>query len=355
MKSKMWSRFGILLILISLIGCSAPVPTLKPNLEAHPPDAQTLWVMPSTTPEMPQSAMPSATSTPMKSSTATRTPIALTPRSTPRTTLSAVEGKEKILDLIQNYEGCSLPCLWSLTPGETSLQTLRDFTAQFRDIQATDEIEIEVNEYNDGGSISLVYKKNSIAIINSLGYNINDKTGIELIALYSYSMEDLGPNPTNQLPTYAPIWGDPAFNQEMSEYLLPSILTNYGEPSQVLLATWRDEPDGEHVDWYPFSLVLLYLDKRIFVEYELPREKAGNSFRGCPSQTHITLAVWPPESELKPGYIGEKAGSLMTEGTIDYFRTVEEATSMTLDEFYQKFKDPQNTACIETPQELWLP
>jgi len=54
-------------------------------------------------------------------------------------------------------------------------------------------------------------------------------------------------------------------------------------------------------------------------------------------------------------YIIQKAGSEINELNMVYFKSVEEATSMSLDEFYQTFKNPSYTDCLETPQKLWQP
>jgi hypothetical protein len=65
------------------------------------------------------------------------------------------------------------------------------------------------------------------------------------------------------------------------------------------------------------------------------------------------LGVWSPERALPLRTVVQKAGSVINELNLDYFKPVEEATSLTLNEFYDTFKNPENTACLETPQELW--
>jgi hypothetical protein len=173
------------------------------------------------------------------------------------------------------------------------------------------------------------------------------------LALDGSALYERGKDPDWLSPDVSPLYGDASFNKAFEYYSLPQILSNYGMPSQVLLAPFPDDPIRTDVKWQPFSLVLLYPEKGIFVEYVSPRGTISNDFVGCPSKAHISLAVWSPESDMSLEYVIQKAGSEINELNMDYFKPVEEATSMTLNEFYQKFKDPNNTACLETPMDFW--
>jgi hypothetical protein len=37
----------------------------------------------------------------------------------------------------------------------------------------------------------------------------------------------------------------------------------------------------------------------------------------------------------------------------DYFKPVGEVTTMSMDDFYETFKDPGNNTCLETPIKYW--
>jgi hypothetical protein len=48
------------------------------------------------------------------------------------------------------------------------------------------------------------------------------------------------------------------------------------------------------------------------------------------------------------------AGVGIGENSTDYFKPIEEATSMTVSKFLQTFKVTDNEICLETPIDLWL-
>lgn len=125
---------------------------------------------------------------------------------------------------------------------------------------------------------------------------------------------------------------------------MPGILSNYGPPSEVWLLPSYGDPIANEEFNRTYSLYLVYEEQHFSVSYKMPKEVIGKNIVGCPwKAAYIDLGIWPP------GY--ESLISL--EGTL--WKTIEEATSMTLDEFYQEFRDPANKNCIEAPSNLWQP
>ena len=96
-------------------------------------------------------------------------------------------------------------------------------------------------------------------------------------------------------------------------------------------------------------LALMYPDQGVFVKYETIRESEGSYYVGCPSKSDITLVVWDPSQELPLGNLSSKVGQFSFYSSKD----LEEATSFAKDEFFETFKDPNNTSCLETPVDLW--
>ena len=150
--------------------------------------------------------------------------------------------------------------------------------------------------------------------------------------------------------TFSPLYGDEFLNRVLRLFP-PQILTNYGQPAQVLVGTFLQESDRSDVKWSPFSLVLLYPERRIFVEYVSQGETRDNFFVGCPSISDIHLAVWSIQSNYSLEDVVKMGGG--SEIQMLAIKPLEEVTSMTIAEFYQKFKDPENTECLKTPVHLW--
>ena len=326
--------------------CTIPPTATLPPVATHTPTPVTPSLFPTSF-----LATPTASRTPTLLPTMTPTN---TPTFTPRPTLSVDEAETLILDLVQKHENCQLPCLWGFIPGKSEVETARVFVKQFGigDFRIGD-IELGAQDYGDVGGVGISYPKGDIDIIIDWSYYQSKETSqLDILTMNSRPMESLGLDPINQLPMMAPVYGNLTFNQELKDYLLPSVLTNYGQPSQVLLTVWPDDPDRPDIQWHPFSLALVFSEKGIYVEYVSPRETQAENFIGCPNKSHIYLAVWEPQSDLPLEYIIEKAGS---EIILSYSKSLVDATSLTLDEFYQTFKNPENTACLETPQSLWQP
>jgi hypothetical protein len=150
-----------------------------------------------------------------------------------------------------------------------------------------------------------------------------------------------------------PVYNDPYFRQQVEAYLLPQVLSHYGKPSDALvLPILYDAPTL--VDSL-FSLVLVYRSQRFLVEYIFPNGAAGEDYVACPSETgDITLFAWSPGSVPSLEDIAPQLSGLgMDELSVDYYRPIEEATSMTLDEFYHLYSSPAQSGCLETPSALW--
>jgi len=274
---------------------------------------------------------------------------------TPQPSLSAEEAKALVFGLLKDNGGCQFPCLWGLTPEKTDNQTFSVFISQFSPLVSPD-VYMSVDDFGNVGGFTFSYRENNIHTVADFSYYKNTTSAkLDLLNLRGYAMKEQGNKLDWLNADVTPLYGDASFNRAFEYYLLPQILSKYGRPSQVLLAPFPDEPQRPDIQWYPFSLVLLYPEKGIFVEYVSPREKVGNNFVGCPSKASISLAVWNPASNLSLKYVVQKAGFKINEVNMDYFRPVEKATLMTLDQFYQTFKNPGNTTCVETPQNLWQP
>ena len=138
-------------------------------------------------------------------------------------------------------------------------------------------------------------------------------------------------------------------------YLLEKILANYGKPTSVFIAPFPDDPRYPVDAKIPFSIVLYYQDQSIFIEYIVPKEKVGDNIAGCPFKVgFISIVVWPFNQfySLK-GVASYNSGLGMHSSNFDYFKPIEEATQMSLVDFYNIFRDPLTTTCIETNGNIW--
>jgi hypothetical protein len=280
----------------------------------------------------------SSTSTPFNpnlTSTKTITP-STTP--TPQATLSSVDARQVIESLIANNGNCQLPCIWGLTSGGWTGQAIHPFFAQFGEYTTAD--------------VNII----SVPIENRLMTILSENDLMMRIDLYldpsKLDRMHFKTRPYFEVPVigdirYEDTYGNPTYNKLFNYYMLPQILTNYGPPTQALLYVYSQDDDPMLIGVFRYvELILYYQQQDFWIIYYMPRETAENYYNGCPVKARIeelTTFLKPHNNVPFLDEIEDTSVSL----------PIKEATGMTVDEFYQAFKDPENTACIETPMTLW--
>jgi len=164
------------------------------------------------------------------------------------------------------------------------------------------------------------------------------------------------------------VFGNSNYLDLLEYYTLPQLLSNYGLPSEVLVIAFPYDPFLK-ADYEPFSLVIIYSDLGIMAEYISPTQWigemmelttpdlwVGESARGCPFQSYLTLRTWDVKKNIPIKEIASiAAGEGMSDTAYDYFVPIQKATSMSIEDFYIKFKEPDNNQCIELSSIFWMP
>jgi len=214
----MLRKCAVLLAMLILVGCNAstvPTSVFSPTLAPTPKAVATIQ-LPTITPR------PSATSTP--SPTATASP---TITSTPVPTLTADKMQALVRKMLQDNGGCELPCWWGFTPGKTAWQVAENFfLSHGKKIGEYDNSQVTVYTVD-------FYIPNHGSRINQDYYTINGDVIDVIIARAVPAVHD------EQLD-----YGDAQLAGDWSLYMLPQMLTTYGQPSEVLLETFTGTPDG---------------------------------------------------------------------------------------------------------------
>ncbi|MCP4536205.1 MAG: hypothetical protein GY832_03580 [Chloroflexi bacterium] len=239
-----------------------------------------------------------------------------------------------ISEMLQNNGNCRLPCWWGFTPGKTSPQVVKIFFAsQGKKIWGHDDFQ----DYLIIFDIPAHY---------SHGQNYVVREGV-------IEMIGIGASPPVGEDGYF-AYGDSKFIEDWKPYMLSQILEVYGRPQQVFLETYN------HMLWIPFRLLLFYPDQGFLVKYEgdIGEEgrhhgpiESGEVIRICPWRSEIFLLLWPPEHEMTFDDLGPDIRNPV-EGQ-DKWRSLEEATGMSIEQFYQTFVQPDNQTCLETPANIW--
>jgi hypothetical protein len=362
-KHRYFNMVGIgVLLLLSLFGCTthslAPVPSATIPITAlkQTPELLIETVVPSPTQQI-------WTATLENSSTATKKPY--TPTSEPTSTatvsvtptkelasptlvptLTADEAHSLVLELLSNNGDCLFPCIWGLSPGKTTSYEAGAFVVGFGSIS-------EPHIYDTSGGTGFDLVQNDMEIIFDISF-YHERSEVKMLEVHAMGLRQVG-NETEGANVFSDSTTDP-----LLQYYTPSqILTNYGKPTRIFVGGFYDDRGQLSKSEWKFSMVMDYAQSGFFVEFLNFGKGIKETIIGCPSQAwELTVWSWSPERNLTletAVSLGAGGAGGINDLNLSWFKSIELATSMTLDEFYQKFRDPNNTSCLETPISLWKP
>lgn len=320
-------------LVVWMCGCTAQNPTGAPADQA----AQTASAP---TPGLVNPAIVTATRLPTLTPTATLIPSP-TPSATPTAipTLSPESALTRTLELLATNGGCQLPCLWGITPGQTSAQLAWDYFFPLSSISEDTEF------WRGLGTIAPVYDVEDgfeFKFRVSFVENNNIANSIYFTAR-ALKVIDEGENRGAEA-----VYTSTLFGSQLQYYMLANILNENGAPESVLLSTLAEFPSYRYGQGH-FQIILLYPGQGIFVHYTTEMQVVGENVIGCPANAHVELMLFP--SGNKDEFINLLAPSGWVE-LMKSFEPIEAVTSMSIEEFYQMFRS-QPEACIQTPSTYW--
>ncbi len=305
---------GLMLVTILAAGCtqssdsagtpSATVPTLSVN-----------------------SATPSPTNFPRPTVTSTAVP-----------TLPVEDARTKLLELLGDNGQCRLPCLWGITPGKSTDQEARAILMPLSSLSSFADFSSQV------GHIAPHNNEGDLEIGTDVGFLTNsDNDSVSHISFHASARKEM-----KQELGYEDVFNSTIFGERVRAYMLPQVLSDQGIPSSVLIATLggpltRGGTGGFHI-------LLLYPDQGILVNYTTQMQLVGENVRGCPSNAHVELELYP--SGKGDIFLKLLAGTDWPQNITNNYKPLGEVTSMSLEQFYQTFRQPTDK-CIETPANLW--
>jgi hypothetical protein len=309
---------------------------------------ENLPTSPPVTPALPvSSASPTATTTLtlIPPSTHTPTPV-FTPTAVP--TLPTEEAYNKLWGLLANNGGCRLPCLWGITPGRSTNQEARNILMPLSGIGIPERTYFGSTRLNGVSlgtisplyvegeqhfSIWLAYLYNDDGIVNSIGFR----------ALKEQVTTDFYGNWTSRRP----IFDSTTYAKRIEYYSLFHVLSEQGIPASVMI--YASGLSGYPVVAGGIKIALLYPDQGIWVNYTMPMYTQEGGRKGCPANAHVEMELYPPGN---PGSFFSLLDQSDWGRTKSGYRLLEEATFMSVEEFYETFRNPTDE-CIEIPASLW--
>lgn len=318
-------NLSIVPLLFILGGCASPtILDTTPSDEAIPAVSTIVITRESSDPPL-----LSTISTPMTTSTIpiitpTTTPASLSTPTMPMMSIPTPVGRdldEKVLWLFETNNGCPLPCWWGITPGYTTWAIAEPFFDAFA-------ITILSASFPE----SVVYTP--VIPFSSEIYEVSDIHS--LITVHDGIVDSI-------LISVAGGGLDP---DTLTQYTLSEFLNTYGQPSEIWLSTYGSSFEENDL---PFFVVLFYPEHGIVASYSDNGVRLGDSVHGCPQQNPVaTLYLWSPHGNLTFEDLVNSSSAFNRE-----YLSLEEATEMDVATFYEIFKNPDNTTCLETPASLW--
>ncbi len=251
----------------------------------------------------------------------------------------SVEQEEALLTSLLTDNGCELPCWWGIRPSETSWKDAEQiFFSHGKSVSTWDDSRTKALG-DTGHAVGLFARYSPYPFDYVVEHQVYEKDGmVHLLAITGYASQ----------------WSPPQhFAQDWQKYSLHQVLAKYGQPSQVLLHYWD-------FGWQ-YSIGLVYEDKGTLVQYVGPIP-GGRSFTDtapvaiCPTQnlpTAISLRLAEPgtgfniaDAFAALGYGYPDAHSFYTTSSL------EEATEMSIQEFYETFLDRNTQACLSAQRNL---
>lgn len=291
------------------------------------PDATTITqndlVAPTLTPTSALIPSPTSSPTPQPSLTPLPTETILL---TPWPTLPPDEAAEKVLSLLVDNQNpdCLLPCWWGATPGQTQWQDVESFLKSFAEV---DDSSLGASL---GASVTLPLPE-SIAAPNSGDYYV----------FYGWHESGI-------------IHGIAIDSMNIAGYDPKTMMTLYGVPDEVWLKTMEAPREGI----LPFQLILVYQEQGISFRYYVDAIRTGETITACfePGAVEVERPdLFPAGPRIylwEPGQ--HKTIDEIANIPLEVYFPLEEKTDLTPQTLYEKFTNPNELPCIDTPADLWL-
>jgi len=317
MVSRRKIHIMVLLLYMLLSSCNS----IKANSTVSPPAVEVTVPENSAVPVLGGTLPPQRTMTPFVYPTITLVPA-----------LPVIEAEAKVIELLHNNGGCRFPCFWGFTPSESNVQVAHSVLHSFLNIAPDDFIFDEM-----GGGVGFVIQRESLQYSPHIiveGDRDTQSTVIRYMRLDFSAYQEV-----ENVYGYADVFDSPLYTQYFQYYTLPYLLSNYGKPTNVYINFEND------VGFHEYYLFLDYTESGWVAMLKMPLIQEGDLLISCPTQAFTRLWLWSPddtETAKEYGFVGSSM-----------LKSIEEATSLSLDEFYQQYKDPINTKCLQTPADIY--
>jgi hypothetical protein len=302
-----------LILVLAACNSTTPTPLATTVLSPAPviqPSVASAEVTPVVTVQRPRpTSTPAQIRTPTMKSTTTSTSV-------PTSMFSQAEADQGLIDLLITNGGCQLPCWWGLNPGKSTWQDAWNLLSRYDSniyVKGTPEQERFMEAYIPVPEISGKATSRFRTLITA------NKEIIQTIDVHGVS----------RIPSYS----------------LANFLSQYGQPDEIWISTYQFYPSVD----VPFTMVLFYR-RGILAGYStLAEDPQGDVVLGCLQDTP-QLRLWDPVKETTFQESAALFGWNVSGGT---YLSLEQASDLSVEKFYQIYQGSNKVPCVKTPAKLW--
>lgn len=313
---------------------------------------QTLTITP------PSSLLPMNTTTPTLTSTImpTYTP-SISPTPTAFPALPKKQAQTRLFDLLATNGGCHLPCVWGITAGKTTFQEAREILQPLSGISQSGSFGLPTNfENNILDSIEPIFDEGDMETSADVRYLFAGDGIVNRIAFKGTQIKKIFRGEI--FDGFQPVYDSKVFGQRFHPYMLSELLSILGRPTSVVMQTYRYGRDNMSNNGV-FELMLVYPNQGVLAHYTTEMKVIGENAHTCFANAAVELDIFPSNDadNFVKSLTKQTYWDLFAEKeTIDidnpFWKSVEHATSMNLDQFYETFRQDSDQ-CIETPINQW--
>ena len=222
-----------------------------------------------------------------------------------------------IQDLMENNGYCNLPCLWGITPGVTTWESIEPFLLSIADeIGYGNETTLSVNN-----SLYTLYS-------HYYRYRLEGYSGILAINILTDPVGIV-----NVITTRVPLTS--------KKFEISQVLADYGEPAEILLDSTDKYPPGRKWYW----IVLLYPEYGFAAFYQGEGESADEGIRSCPGTTGPYLSLFSYEDMTVETLAALVKRTIFSD--VGLPGSISEMPGLTITGVYNELLDP--SGCITIP------
>ena len=259
-------------------------------------------------------------------------------------TLPVDDADTRLINLLASNSNCNLPCVWGITPGENTHEDAQEILVPLSSISDFTSLN------SSPGDISPIHVDGNKLLVTRIAFSFSEDRVINHITFQIKALNKI--MTLNGEPSFSGIFEVTPFTKYIEYYMLPSILSKLGVPASVVISTSaKPNPQGQG----GFEIVVLYPELGVAAHYTTNGQLIGNDVTGCFSSAFVDLDLYPAGDSVSfsKGFT-ELSWARFWPGPIDtvHWKQLEKATNMTLEEFFETFREPTGK-CIKTPANLW--